>query len=116
MLIRPMTETELTDAYGIRYQQLYPHGGEDLAPWGFGKAVVEPGGATEPHQHEENEVFVFLEGNGEITIGDERAAVHRDMAVLIPAGSRHQVTNGSADTRLVFLSVYWPQDHGPVSL
>ncbi|GAA4869983.1 cupin domain-containing protein [Kitasatospora terrestris] len=116
MLIRPMTEHELTDAYGIRYQQLYPHGGEDLAPWGFGRAVVEPGGATEPHQHEENEVFVFLEGSGEITIGEERAPVHPDLSVFIPGGSRHQVTNASSDQRLVFLSIYWPESHGPVSL
>ncbi len=116
MLIRPMTEDDLVDAYGIRYQQLYPHGGEDLAPWGFGRAVVEPGGATEPHRHEENEVFVFLAGSGEITIGEERGAVGRDMAVLIPGGSHHQVRNTSTDTRLVFLSVYWPENHGPVSL
>ncbi|MDI1460789.1 cupin domain-containing protein [Catellatospora sp. KI3] len=111
-----MDDTQLSDAYGIRYQQLYPHGGEELAPWGVGRAVVEPGGSTEPHEHTENEVFVFLSGTGTMTIGDESCPVDASTSVLIPAGSRHHVANTSATERLVFLSVYWPAEHGPIDL
>jgi len=116
MLLRDMTDDKLVDAYGIRYQPLYPAGGEDLAPWGFGRAVIEPGGATEPHSHDENEVFVFLSGTGEMTIGDERQPVGPGMAVLIPAGSRHHVTNASSEERVCFLSIYWPARYGRIDL
>jgi mannose-6-phosphate isomerase-like protein (cupin superfamily) len=116
VLIRPMTDDELTDAYGIRYQQIYPHGGEELAPWGFGRAVVKPGGTTDPHQHEENEVFLILEGHGEMVIGDERRPVAGGTAVLIPCGSRHHIRNTDRTGRLVFLSIYWSADQGHIEL
>lgn len=116
MLIRKTGEDQLVDAYGIRYQQIYPHGGEHLAPWGVGRAVVEPGGATEPHDHEDHEMFVFLAGTGILTVDGEERTVGPDTTALLPAGSRHQVRNASTTDRLIFLSVYWPTSHGPVDL
>ncbi|WP_084557558.1 cupin domain-containing protein [Hamadaea tsunoensis] len=116
MLIRRMDDAQLSDAYGILFQQLYPHGGEELAPWGFGRAVVEPGGSTDPHEHPEHECFIFLSGTGTMTIGDESSPVDAQTSVLIPGGLRHHVANTSAGERLVFLSVYWPAEHGPTDL
>jgi methionyl-tRNA synthetase len=111
-----MTDHDLVDAYGIRYQQVYPGGGEELAPWGFGRAVVESDGVTDPHTHEENEVFLILEGAAEMTIGEEQRPVGRNMAVFIPGGSRHHIRNTSSSERLTFLSIYWPTVHGHVDL
>jgi mannose-6-phosphate isomerase-like protein (cupin superfamily) len=111
-----MDDDQLVEAYGIRYQQLYPHGGEELAPWGVGRAVVEPGGATEPHGHSDHEMFIFLAGTGILTIDDEEKQVGPESTALLPAGSRHYVTNPSSTERLVFLSVYWPTSHGPIDL
>ncbi|MFF4604463.1 cupin domain-containing protein [Streptomyces sp. NPDC001339] len=116
MLIRQTGEEQLTDAYGIRYQQIYPDGGEALAPWGVGRAVVEPGGSTEPHSHEDHEMFVFLSGRGVLTVDGEEAPVHPEVTALLPAGSTHAVKNSSDTERLVFLSVYWPVSHGPIDL
>jgi methionyl-tRNA synthetase len=116
MLIRKSGEDQLEDAYGIRYQQIYPHGGEQLAPWGVGRAVVEPGGATEPHDHEDHEMFVFVSGHGVLTVDGEEREVGPEVTALLPAGSRHQVRNTSDTERLVFLSVYWPVEHGPIDL
>jgi methionyl-tRNA synthetase len=116
MLIRDISDARLTDAYGIRYTQIYPHGGEELAPWGFGRAVIEAGGATEPHAHEEHETFLILDGEGTMVIGDESAAVEAGQSVLIPAGEPHQLVNESTERQLVFLSIYWPVEHGAVEL
>ena len=116
MLIREMGEAQLADAYGIRYQQLYPHGGDQLAPWGVGRAVVEPGGATEPHEHADHEMFVFLSGTGILTVNGEECRVGRDVTAPLPAVSRHHVSNPGTAQRLVFLSVYWPASHGPIDL
>lgn len=116
MLLRSITDHELTDAYGIRYQQIYPHGGEELAPWGFGRAVVQPGGVSDPHEHEENEVFLILEGTGEMVIGDECRLVVSGEAVLIPGHSPHHIRNTSSSEPLVFLSIYWPEDQGHIEL
>ncbi|MGP3979639.1 cupin domain-containing protein [Streptomyces sp. KR80] len=116
MLIRDMGEQQLIDAYGIRFQQLYPNSGEELAPWGVGRAVVEPHGTTDPHHHDEHEMFVFLSGTGVMTINDEERVICPQTAVLIPAGSRHHVRNSSDTNRLVFLSIYWPTGHGPIDL
>ncbi len=116
MLIRETGEDQLVDAYGIRYQQIYPHGGDELAPWGVGRAVIEPGGATDPHDHADHEMFVFISGTGILTVDGEERQVGPEVTALLPAGSSHYVRNPSATTRLVFLSVYWPAAHGPIDL
>ena len=116
MLFRKTGEEQLLDAYGIRYQRIYPHGGEDLAPWGVGRAVVEPGGATEPHHHDDHEMFVFVSGRGVLVVDGEESPVGPETTALLPAGSHHQVRNDSTTERLVFLSVYWPTGHGPIDL
>jgi mannose-6-phosphate isomerase-like protein (cupin superfamily) len=116
VIVRELGEAELVPAYGILFQQIYPDGGEELADWGVGRAVVEPGGATEAHAHEEHEIFVITAGQGVMTIDDEQRPVRSGQAVLIPVGSRHHLTNASASTRLEFLNVYWPAAMGPIDL
>ncbi|WP_441248089.1 cupin domain-containing protein [Kitasatospora sp. McL0602] len=117
MIVRDLSDSQLTDEYGIRYQQVYPFGGDHLADWGVGRAVVAPGGETEPHEHhEEHEVFIILQGSGVMVIGSEERAVAAQSAVLIPNGERHQLRNASATEQLVFMSVYWPPTMGRIDL
>jgi mannose-6-phosphate isomerase-like protein (cupin superfamily) len=115
MLLRDLGEDQLLPAYGILFQQIYPQGGEDLADWGIGRSVVEPGGGTEPHSHDEHELFVILSGSGVMTIEDEQRPVGAGQAVLIPRNSRHDLASDSSE-RLVFLNVYWPEQLGSVDL
>jgi mannose-6-phosphate isomerase-like protein (cupin superfamily) len=116
MLIKPFDDSQLVDAYGIKYHQLYPAGGDHLADWGFGRAVIEPGGRTDPHQHTENEVFIILGGAGEMVIGEESSPIAAGEFVLIPADREHQLRNGSATESLEFLSIYWPLGLGALDL
>ncbi len=68
----------------------------------------EPGQATATHHHPvQDEIWVVLEGRGEIWVGDERLAVQRSSLILIPAGIRHGL-QAAPDSRLVLLFVKSP--------
>ncbi len=65
------------------------------------EATVPAGGATERHYHKLSEEFYFiLEGEGGMEIDGDHRDVGPGDAVLIPAGSWHQIT---ARTELRFL-------------
>ena len=51
--------------------------------------------APEPdHQspHEDDEVYVVLEGRGVLTVEDEQIPVEKGKAVFVPAGAEHRFT------------------------
>jgi mannose-6-phosphate isomerase-like protein (cupin superfamily) len=61
------------------------------------EAAIAAGSATTRHYHRASEEFYFLlEGSGDMEIDGERRRVGAGDAVLIPAGSWHQIT---ADAR-----------------
>ena len=67
------------------------------------EAWLEPGQATQRHYHARSEeLYVLLEGEGEMEVDGERSRVGPGQAILIPPGARHQVT-ASADGPLRFL-------------
>ena len=67
------------------------------------EAWLEPGQATHRHYHARSEeLYVLLEGEGEMEVDGERSRVAPGQAILIPPGARHQVT-ASADGPLRFL-------------
>jgi mannose-6-phosphate isomerase-like protein (cupin superfamily) len=116
MLVRTLGEAELGPAYGILFQQLYPAGGEDLADWGIGRSVVEVGGSTEAHAHDEHEIFILIAGEARVEVDGEVRPARAGEAVLVPIGAHHQLTNASAVQRLEFFNVYWPASFGPIDL
>lgn len=68
----------------------------------------EPGQATPSHFHPvQDEIWVVLEGYGEITVGEEHLAVEPTSMIFIPAGIRHGLV-ASADSRLVLLFIKSP--------
>jgi mannose-6-phosphate isomerase-like protein (cupin superfamily) len=67
------------------------------------EASLEPGQATERHYHASSEeIYVVLEGWGEMEVEGDRAAVGPGEAILIPPGARHQI-RASDDAPLRFL-------------
>lgn len=57
------------------------------------EATIPTGGATQRHWHKESEEFYFLlEGRGTMEIDGETREVGPGDAILIPAGSWHQIT------------------------
>ncbi|WP_410813492.1 cupin domain-containing protein [Micromonospora sp. 067-2] len=115
MLVRQIGDDQLQPGYGVRYQQIYPHGHEDLADWGIGRAVLDRGDATTVHAHPENEIFLILSGRGDMTVGAQRLPVVGGEAVVIPADTHHQLVNTGAGP-LVLVSVYWPPAFGRFDL
>jgi len=58
------------------------------------EARLPIGGSTMPHCHvQTEEIYYILEGQGQMRVGEETAAVGPGDAIAIPPGSPHQITN-----------------------
>jgi len=70
----------------------------------LGVVTLDPGGGQIPwHNQEQEEVYLVLEGTGEMCLGSERSVVTSGQAVAIPPGVFHQMTNlGPAPLRLIY--------------
>jgi molybdenum cofactor biosynthesis protein B len=65
----------------------------------------EAGEAQEAHAHEdEDKLYHVLEGEAEVTVGDERMTVSEGETVLAEAGSRHGVVASERARLLVFMA------------
>jgi mannose-6-phosphate isomerase-like protein (cupin superfamily) len=60
----------------------------------LGLVTLDPEGGQVPwHNHEQEEVYVILEGSAELCVGEERGMITAGQAVYIPSGTYHQLTN-----------------------
>ena len=81
--------------------------GRPITAEGFcmGVVTLDPNGGQVPwHNHPNEEVYLVLEGELELALGDELAPVSTGQAVQIPPYVFHQLTNrGSAPARFVYI-------------
>ncbi len=70
------------------------------------KTTLHPKQETTGHAHEAvEEVYIFLDGQGTVQVGDEKYIVIADSIILVPEGAFHKVYNtGHVD--LIFLSIF----------
>ena len=70
----------------------------------MGSVVIEPGGGQVPwHNQEQEEIYLVLEGTGEMCLGEERRLLESGQAVFIPPGVFHQLTNvGDSPLRMIY--------------
>ena len=74
----------------------------------MGMVTLEPNGGQVPwHNHEQEEVYLVLEGTGEMCVDEERKEIYSGQTVYIPSGSFHQLTNIS-DEPLKMVYCYGP--------
>ena len=67
------------------------------------EAWLEPGQTTRRHYHARSEeLYVLLEGEGEMEVDGDRAPVGPGDAILIPPGARHRI-QAASDAPLRFL-------------
>jgi mannose-6-phosphate isomerase-like protein (cupin superfamily) len=70
----------------------------------LGWVTLEPQGGQVPwHNQEQEEIYLVLEGEGEMCLGVERAAIKAGQVVYIPPRVFHQLTNtGSTAMRMIY--------------
>ena len=62
--------------------------------------------------HELSDQFFRIDsGEGKVVIDGEEAVISDGFAVLVPAGSQHNVINTSSDKPLKFYTIYMPPHH-----
>jgi len=72
-----------------------------------------PNAYVEEHVHKvQEQVYYILEGEGVLTLGDERHLMRPHDYVYVPPGIRHSFTN-TGTTGLVFLVITAPADDEP---
>lgn len=70
--------------------------------------LIDAGKSSQSHYHRVmEEIYYFVSGRGRVTVGDESFDVWPGVAVSIPVGKFHQVTNTSAE-QLKFISADSP--------
>ena len=83
----PFTTTDGSTIRSLLDRSVAPVRNHSLA-----EAGLAPGQATRRHHHRLSEEFYYLlEGEAEMEVDGERAAVRAGDAVLIPPGSWHQI-------------------------
>jgi mannose-6-phosphate isomerase-like protein (cupin superfamily) len=74
----------------------------------LGNVTLDPRGGQVPwHNQDQEEVYIILDGTGEMCLGEERQTLSSGQAVYIPPGVFHQLTN-TGDTPLRMLYCYGP--------
>ncbi|MGZ8591164.1 MAG: cupin domain-containing protein [Actinomycetota bacterium] len=72
-----------------------PMGSDDRPDWctvvGMGAFRIRPGAIFDRHFHDSPEYWLFYEGKGKVTVGDEAYYVQAGDVVCTPAGSAHDM-------------------------
>ncbi len=73
----------------------------------MGHTTVYPGGSVPGHSHPNEEIYVVLQGEGQITVSGTTLEVEPGTAVYMPPGEEHELRNPGS-SNLVFMWVYAP--------
>ena len=66
---------------------------------------IQPGANNERHRHAHESLFVVLEGQGEVAVGDARHPVKAGEFAFVPRWYFHQTFNTSENEALVVLAI-----------
>lgn len=73
--------------------------------------ALRPGEEIGEEVHEDRDQFFRVEkGKGEIWIDGVASRIKSDMAMLVPAGARHNIKN-TGDKKLKLYTIYAPPEH-----
>jgi len=73
--------------------------------------AIEPGGAIGEEVHDDRDQFFRVEeGEGEVVIEGNRSKIKDDVAIIVPAGARHNIMN-TGEEPLRLYTIYAPPEH-----
>lgn len=73
--------------------------------------ALKPGEEIGEEVHDDRDQFFRVEqGEGEVSIDGVKTSVRSDMAIIVPAGARHNVTNTGNEPLKVY-TLYAPPEH-----
>ncbi|MCH2109670.1 MAG: cupin domain-containing protein, partial [Polyangiaceae bacterium] len=74
-------------------------GSERLEVW---SSSIAPGGSTPLHSHSSQEIFIILQGEGYVEIGEQRLPFRAPATIIAPANQPHRLFNtGSTPTKQI---------------
>jgi mannose-6-phosphate isomerase-like protein (cupin superfamily) len=74
--------------------------------------TIQPGEDIGSERHVDRDQFIRIEaGQGEAILDGERHALRDGSAVVIPAGTQHDIVNTSATVPLRLYTIYSPAEH-----
>lgn len=98
-------ETELNHSNTTHIKRLIPAREKKGGIATYNYAWLEKGKQFEVHSHPDGEeFFLFLEGKGEMLIGDKWMPVEKGDFITVPASSNHSAKNNHDET-LVFITL-----------
>ena len=65
-------------------------GASDCEVW---RSSIAPGSCTPLHQHDVQEIFIFLSGEGKALVGSEEITFKAPCTLILPANIPHQIFN-----------------------
>ena len=73
----------------------------------MGQVTIFPGGQVPAHDHDQEEVYYVIDGEGEIEIDGSTEALRQGEAVYVPSGKTHNLRNSSSSD-MTFIFIYSP--------
>ncbi len=104
----PVIYSELKRGFGVRV--IHPQ--NPKAPsknLSMSLVYIAPGGVLQPHQHENEEIYVILEGKGIGRFGLAKPIdIKKGMFLHLPPGAEHGIENNSDEMMLVLTATAPP--------
>lgn len=72
---------------------------------------LEPGQEIGMEVHKLDQFFRVEDGSGEAVLDGVTHQIQDGSAIVIPAGTQHNITNTSSDKKLKVYTIYSPADH-----
>ncbi|MEA5504483.1 cupin domain-containing protein [Halotia wernerae UHCC 0503] len=116
MKIQWKKEAKITDEYGCAFRRMYPWQGYANTQWGSAWANIAPGTNTTEHGHDEEETFIIVSGEGEMTVDGETKEVSKGDVIYLPPFSHHTLKNTSSTEVLEMICIWWSGEQKQVKL
>ncbi|WP_265654656.1 cupin domain-containing protein [Verminephrobacter aporrectodeae] len=111
-LIRRNEAASFTNEYNCKLRRLFPwtdavNTKRQITEFGVIWVVVDPSTAVDRHSHDEEETFIVVGGEAELTVGDEKTIIRHGDVIYLPRFSEHQLRNLSPSIPFAMIDIYW---------